>query len=238
VQRQPIGPFLLDDSIAFPPVHRADDQGLLAIGGDLSVKRLLAAYRSAIFPWPLEEGMPMFWWSPDPRFVLYPDELRVPRSLRSRMRRGDLQVRCDTAFRAVMEGCSEASRPDQEGTWITEPMIEGYVALHKAGHAHSIETWQDDELVGGFYGVTMGDLFCGESMFARVSDASKVAFARFVQTGWFRLIDCQLHTDHLERFGAREIARTEYLEELDRSLSRPQLLQNFERVGSWADAEM
>jgi len=238
VNPQPIGPFLLDDEIAFPPVHLADEQGLLAIGGDLSVERLLSAYPSAVFPWPWYDHMPMFWWSPDPRFVLYPDELKVARSLRARMRRGDFQVRCDTAFRAVMEGCSEAPRPDQEGTWISDEMIEGYVALHEAGHAHSIEAWQDGELVGGFYGVTVGDLFCGESMFARVSDASKVAFATFVQTGWFRLIDCQLQTDHLERFGAREIPRVDYLAELEQSLTSPQCLQEPQRVGSWADAEM
>jgi len=232
VTRRPRGPFLLDERIEFPPVHLADEHGLLAIGGDLGVERLLAAYRSGIFPWPWYDHMPMFWWSPDPRYVLYASELRVPRSLRAGLRRGDYEIRCDTAFRAVMEGCAEAPRPGQEGTWITPDMIESYIELHRAGHAHSIEAWRDGELAGGFYGVAVGDLFCGESMFARAPDASKVAFVTFVRSGWFRLVDCQLETEHLRRFGARHIPRRAYMAELARSL------QARARVGSWSNAEM
>ena len=229
---RPRGPFLLDEQIEFPPVHLADEHGLLAIGGDLGVERLLAAYRSGIFPWPWYEQMPMFWWSPDPRYVLYPDQLKVPRSLRSKLRRNEFEIRYDTAFAAVLEGCSDAPRPGQDGTWITDEMIDGYLALHAAGHAHSVEAWRDGELVGGFYGVALGSLFCGESMFARVADASKVAFVTFVRDRGFHLVDCQLETDHLRRFGARDIERERYLDELAHCLQVPN------RVGSWADAEM
>jgi len=216
VTRRPHGPFLLDDRIEFPPVHLADEHGLLAIGGDLSVPRLLLAYGSGIFPWPWYEQMPMFWWAPDPRYVLYPDELKVPRSLRAVLNRGDYEIRYDTAFREVIEGCAEAPRPGQDGTWITPEMIEAYCELHEAGHAHSVEAWRDGAVMGGFYGVAVGGLFCGESMFARAPDASKAAFATFVKERRYRLIDCQLETDHLRRFGARNIPRSTYMSELAR----------------------
>ncbi|MEM8884163.1 MAG: leucyl/phenylalanyl-tRNA--protein transferase [Planctomycetota bacterium] len=232
MQSKPRGPFLLDDTVEFPPVHLADEHGLLAVGGDLSVERLLAAYRRGIFPWPWYEHMPMFWWSPDPRFVLEPDELKVPRSLRSVLRREVFEIRCDTAFAEVLEGCSSAPRPGQDGTWISAEIFDGYLALHEAGYAHSIEAWLDGELAGGFYGVAIGDLFCGESMFARVSDASKAAFVTFVQKSGFRLIDCQLETDHLRRFGAHEIPRKEYMARLEECLQAP------DRVGCWRDVEM
>jgi len=234
VERPTQGPYLLDDTIEFPPVHLADDHGLLAIGGDLSPERLMAAYRRGIFPWPWYDGMPMFWWAPDPRFVLYPDELHVGRSLRTRTRTAGYEVRYDTAFEAVMRGCSEAPREGQDGTWITEEMIEGYVELHRLGHAHSAEAWFEGELVGGLYGVAMGGLFCGESMFARRSDASKVAFVKLVERlreHGFRLVDCQLETEHLERFGARDIPRDQYMEELAECLAMP------DPMADWAHGE-
>jgi len=230
VRRPTQGPYLLDDGLDFPPVHLADEHGLLAIGGDLSVERLLAAYRKGIFPWPWYEGMPMFWWSPDPRFVLYPDELHVARSLRTRTRTAGYEIRYDTEFETVIRGCSAAPRPDQDGTWITEEMIDGFVGLHRAGHAHSIEAWEGDELVGGLYGVALGGLFCGESMFTTRPDASKVAFVHLVEklrTRGFRVIDCQMETEHLARFGARDISRAAYMEELDRCLEMEDV------VGDW-----
>ena len=232
MRRPTQGPYLLGEGLDFPPVHLADEHGLLAIGGDLSVERLLAAYRKGIFPWPWYEGMPMFWWAPDPRFVLYPDELHVSRSLRTRARTAGYEIRYDTAFEPVIRSCSSAPRPDQDGTWITEEMVEGFVALHRAGHAHSIEAWQDGELVGGLYGVAVGGLFCGESMFTTRSDASKIAFVHLVEklrTRGFRLIDCQLETEHLARFGARDIPRDDYMEELARCLEMD------EAVGNWCD---
>jgi leucyl/phenylalanyl-tRNA--protein transferase len=231
VKRKPHGPFLLDERIEFPPVHLADEHGLLAIGGDLSVEPLLAAYRAGIFPWPWYDEMPMFWWSPDPRYVLTPEELNIPRSLRSVLNRNEFEIRYDTAFVEVMEGCAAAPRPGQEGTWITPQMIEAYTDLHRAGYAHSVEAWRAGILEGGFYGVAVGSLFCGESMFARADDASKAAFVTFVRDMGFRLIDCQLETDHLRRFGARNVARSQYMALL------AQCLQQTDRVGSWADAE-
>jgi leucyl/phenylalanyl-tRNA--protein transferase len=231
VKRKPHGPFLLDERIEFPPVHLADEHGLIAIGGDLGVERLLAAYRAGIFPWPWYDEMPMFWWSPDPRYVLVPGELKIPKSLRSVLNRGEFEIRYDTAFTAVMEGCAAAPRPGQDGTWITPEMVTAYTELHRAGHAHSIEAWRNGELVGGLYGVAIGGLFCGESMFVLVPDASKAAFVTFARECSFELIDCQLETDHLRRFGARNIARTHYMTLLAQCLQAPN------RVGSWADAE-
>ena len=231
MKRKPHGPFLLDERIEFPPVHLADEHGLIAIGGDLGVERLLAAYRAGIFPWPWYDEMPMFWWSPDPRYVLVPGELKIPKSLRSVLNRGEFEIRYDTAFTAVMEGCAAAPRPGQDGTWITPEMVAAYTELHRAGYAHSIEAWQDGELAGGLYGVAIGGLFCGESMFALTPDASKAAFVTFVRECSFELIDCQLETDHLRRFGARNIARPQYMTLLAQCLQAPN------RVGSWADAE-
>ncbi|MHC4849056.1 MAG: leucyl/phenylalanyl-tRNA--protein transferase, partial [Planctomycetota bacterium] len=149
MKRKQHGPFLLDERIEFPPVHLADEHGLIAIGGDLSVDRLLAAYRVGIFPWPWYDEMPMFWWSPDPRYVLVPGELKIPKSLRSVLNRGEYEIRYDTAFTAVMEGCAAAPRPGQDGTWITPEMVAAYTELHRAGYAHSIEAWRDGELAGG-----------------------------------------------------------------------------------------
>jgi leucyl/phenylalanyl-tRNA--protein transferase len=201
----------------FPPVEQAaaDPNGLLAAGGDLSVRRLVEAYSSGIFPW-FNEGQPILWWSPDPRMVLFPAELKVSRSLAKTLRTTRFEVRADTAFRAVMQNC-RMPRQDQGGTWITAPMVEAYSGLHRAGIAHSVETWLDGELVGGLYGVALGRAFFGESMFMRATDASKVALVTLVrQLGrWgFGLIDCQMNTAHLASFGAREIARADFTRRL------------------------
>lgn len=211
-------PWLADDD-PLPPVSRAlrRPNGLLAAGGGLSVSRLVDAYGRGCFPW-FSEGEPVLWWSPDPRMVLLPGELHVPRSLGRRLRRGEFNVTADLAFADVMAGCAEP-RDDLGGTWITAEMRDAYQALHDAGHAHSIEAWQDGLLVGGLYGVSLGRAFFGESMFTRVPDASKVAFVRLVEQlrRWqFGVVDCQMKTEHLARFGAREVPRTEFLGWLDR----------------------
>jgi leucyl/phenylalanyl-tRNA--protein transferase len=210
-------------------VHRASREynGLLAAGGDLSLPRLLAAYRRGIFPW-FNPEEPILWWSPDPRMVLFPDEFKRSRSLKKRLARADYQVRVDTAFTRVMQACA-APREGAGGTWISEAMIAAYTALHEAGHAHSIETWMPDangdpELVGGLYGVAIGRVFFGESMFARRTDASKIALAQladWLQQHDFAVIDCQMNTAHLASLGAREISRSAFCELLDIHAERP-----------------
>ena len=209
----------------FPPVTRAlrEPNGLLAAGADLSVARLTEAYRRGIFPW-YGEGQPLLWWSPNPRMVLFPPELRLSRSLRKRLRRRDYVIRCDSAFDAAVRACA-APRAGQSGTWITEEMIAAYGALHCQGLAHSVETWIDGELVGGLYGVALGRMFYGESMFARATDASKVALAHLVKqlARWnFGMIDCQMQTAHLASFGAREIPRAEFTRNLRELVNYPQ----------------
>jgi len=216
----------LDAEDPFPPVDEAlrDPNGLLAAGADLSPDRLLDAYRRGIFPWFGDED-PLLWWSPDPRMVLFVGELRVTRSLRKTMRSGRFTVTADRAFSAVMRGCAEP-RADDDGTWITTEMRAAYARLAALGYAHSIEAWQDDALVGGLYGVAIGRMFFGESMFARVSDASKVAFATLVRQlqRWdFRMIDCQMPTAHLASLGAREIPRREFLAEVERAVREPSI---------------
>ena len=198
----------------FPPVERAleEPNGLLAAGADLSQARLLDAYASGIFPW-YSDGQPVLWWSPDPRMVLVPAELRIPRSLKKRLARRDYEVRADGAFEEVIRACA-APRRGQEGTWITEDMVEAYVRLHRSGHAHSVETWIDGRLAGGLYGIELGGMFYGESMFARAPDASKIALAhlaRQLERRGCGLIDCQMTTPLLARFGAREIRRAEFM---------------------------
>ena len=195
---------------AFPPVSQAlaDPNGLLAAGGDLSVRRLLDAYRHGIFPW-YSDGQPVLWWSPDPRMVLFTAEFRVRRSLAKRVRQQRYEIRIDTAFEAVMRACA-APRTDQDGTWITGPMVDAYVALHRRGVAHSVEAWCDGELAGGLYGLALGRVFFGESMFARTADASKVALVHLVaklRHDGVPLVDCQQETAHLAAFGARPIPR-------------------------------
>ena len=204
----------------FPPVDEANDEGLLAIGGDLSPERLLLAYRSGIFPW-FEEGFPVLWWSPDPRAIVELDELHVSRRLLRTYRRGSFRLTLDRAFERVMRGCGESR---VEGTWITESMIEAYGALHRLGHAHSVEAWQDDELVGGIYGVSIGGFFAGESMFYRRRDASKVALVHLVELlrrCGFGLFDVQILNEHTARHGAKEISRDEYLRRLKAAIDIP-----------------
>jgi len=198
----------------FPPIAAAlaEPNGLLAAGGDLSPDRLLAAYRSGIFPW-YSEGQPILWWSPDPRMVLYVDELRVTRSLRKRIRSGVFEVRIDTAFRAVIEACAQMPRNGQRGTWITADVVRAYCELHRSGYAHSVEAWRDGSLVGGLYGLALGRMFFGESMFARETDASKVALVYLVdklRALGVPVVDCQQETAHLAAFGARPIARERF----------------------------
>lgn len=205
--------------ITFPDVELAmhEPDGLLAVGADLSMRTLLCAYRSGIFPW-YGPGQPVMWWAPDPRLVLFPDELRVSRSLARTLRQGKFSVTLDTSFRAVVDACA-APRPFQSGTWITPQMVTAYTDLHAAGHAHSVECWYRGELVGGLYGVAIGRVFFGESMFTRVSDASKVAFVTLVRQlqRWdYQLIDCQVYTSHLASFGARAIPRREFTRILGR----------------------
>ncbi len=221
--------FQIPPQHVFPEPRRADPNGLLGVGGDLHPERLLLAYRMGIFPW-YSEGQPVLWWSPDPRMVLDPADLRVSRSLLKRLRQVPYRLTADTAFEAVLRRCSEVPRPGQDGTWITDAMAEGYTALHAMGHAHSVEAWEGDTLVGGLYGVAVGRAFCGESMFADRSDASKIAFATLVRqlSRWgVAFVDCQVHTDHLARFGAREIPRDHFL----RALHRAQ--QGTLPVGRW-----
>ncbi len=211
----------------FPSLDNAlaDPNGLLAIGGDLSPQRLLSAYRQGIFPW-FSAGEPVLWWSPDPRMVMFPHELKISRSLSKRLKQCDYEVRFDTAFREVMLACALSARPGQDGTWITDGIIEGYCSLHALGYAHSAETWIEGKLVGGLYGVAIGRMFYGESMFHRVTDASKIAFVHWVQhlqLQGFGMIDCQMKTAHLASFGAREIRRGEFLQHLGGLLDMPML---------------
>ncbi len=215
--------FRLPRQPVFPDPQLAEPDGLLAAGGDLSAERLLAAYAAGIFPW-YSEGLPILWWSPDPRLVLFPAELHVSRSLRRILRAGRFQVRADSAFEQVIRRCAEQRRPGQDGTWITPEMIQAYSRLHRRGVAHSFEAWDGEGLAGGLYGVSLGAAFFGESMFADRPDASKVAFVSSVE--WlaargFDLVDCQVRTAHLERFGAREIPRREFLDRLGRARARP-----------------
>ena len=199
---------------AFPAAERAldDPEGLLAIGGDLSAARLLAAYRAGIFPW-FSEGQPVLWWSPDPRCVLPPDQIRISRSLAKRLRNGHFEVTFNTAFGAVMDGCA-APRKDSASTWITKSMRTAYLRLFQQGYAHSVECWRDGRLAGGLYGVALGRVFFGESMFSRRPDASKVALATLadrLQARHFRLIDCQVDSAHMRRLGAKPIDRARFL---------------------------
>ncbi len=208
---------LLTSHVSFPPLEAAlvEPNGLLAMGGDLSPPRLLTAYCKGIFPW-FNEGEPILWWSPDPRMVLFPSELKVSRSLKKTLKRRTYQIRTDNNFNQVMHACA-APRKGQSGTWIHPEMISAYTTLHEMGLAHSVETWIDDKLVGGLYGIALGKVFFGESMFSCMPDASKIAFVHLVKQleYWnFGLIDCQMNTAHLASFGAREISRVEFSQKL------------------------
>jgi len=211
--------YRLPDEILFPPVDHAVKNGLLAVGGDLSAERLLAAYREGIFPW-YSDGEPILWWSPDPRFVLIPDELSVSRSMRQFLKKGLVRITFDQQFRGVIAAC-QAPRPGQDGTWITGEMQEAYCALHERGYAHSVEVWQGGTLAGGLYGVSLGRTFFGESMFSTLANASKAALITLVgrlRKRGFDLIDCQVETAHLASLGARPISRREFRERLAVSL--------------------
>ena len=204
--------FLLKE-LFFPDVTEADRDGILAVGGDLSPERLILAYQSGIFPW-FDSDDPILWWAPHQRMVLFPDELVVSKSMRSILRKEIFTVTFNKDFRGVISNCSQIRRNGQRGTWITSEMIEAYVKLHELGFAKSVEVWQNNELVGGLYGIDLGHVFCGESMFSKVSNASKVAFITLVENlkiRKYKLIDCQVHNDHLESLGAREIDRAEFM---------------------------
>jgi len=215
--------YRLDRRIVFPPAEHAEPSGLLAVGGDLRPERLLLGYTEGIFPW-YEEGAPIVWHSPDPRFVLTPDTFHVPRSLDKTLRRGRYEIRLDERFADVIEACARTRRPGQRGTWITRDMIDAYVRLFELGFAHSAEAYEDGRLVGGLYGVSVGRVYFGESMFAVAPDASKVAFATLVRqlARWgIDLIDCQVHTEHLARFGATEWPRPRFLAALRERIEAP-----------------
>lgn len=202
--------FRLDKRIVFPTPSLAEEDGLLAVGGDLSTDRLLLAYQNGIFPW-YNDDTPILWYSPHERFVLFPDELKISKSMRQVLRSGRFGVTYDQSFAEVIDACSTINRKDQPGTWITTDMKNAYIRLHKEGHAHSVEVWEDEKLVGGLYGVQIGGVFCGESMFSKVSNASKVALISLCNANKYRLIDCQVYTEHLESLGAKMISREEYL---------------------------
>jgi len=212
--------FLLSDEVTFPPPHFAEKDGLLAIGGDLSQERILKAYASGIFPW-YTEGSPILWWSSDPRLVLFPDELKVSRSLRQCIRKGMFTISINTAFERVIRSCAEIERRGQSDTWITRDMEAAYIALYNAGYALSVESWEGDQLAGGLYGIILGKVFFGESMFAKKSNASKAAFVscvEYLKQKDIRIIDCQMKTAHLQSLGAREISRKAYLQILKEAL--------------------
>ena len=213
--------FALDKELVFPPVHLSEPDGLLAMGGDLSVERLLLAYQSGIFPW--YEGEHILWWSPDPRFVLFPDELKVSKSIKPLLKRNEFDFTVNKAFKQVIRNCKETKRPGQEGTWITDEVEKAYCSMHELGFAHSAEVWKDDELVGGLYGIRLGKVFFGESMFSKRSNASRFAFTRYMQflkEEGILLIDCQVYTEYLESFGARMIPRKEFIQFLQNLLPR------------------
>lgn len=215
--------YRLDERLVFPPAEEAEPSGLLAVGGDLTPERLLLAYASGIFPW-YDEGLPILWHSPDPRYVLVPTKLHVPRSTEKAIKRGAFEIRLDTDFSAVIAGCARTPRPGQRGTWITAEMERAYVRLFELGFAHAVAAYQDGALVGGLYGISLGAIFFGESMFSLAPEASKVAFVtlcrHFVRVG-IELVDCQVHTEHLERFGAEHWPRARYLDALATCLAKP-----------------
>lgn len=227
--------YLLDNRHPFfPSAEKANKDGLLAFGGDLSAERLVVAYANGIFPW-YNDDEPILWWSLDPRLVIRPGEMKVSKSLKHTIKSGKFECRIDTNFRSVMEHCANTPREGQDGTWILDEMIEAYCNLHQRGLAHSFETYLDGELVGGLYGVSIGKIFCGESMFHTVTDASKVAFHylhKFLQLNGFKLIDCQQETKHLVSLGAFTIPRSEYLKELKELVSEPTL------VGNWGTGDV
>ncbi|MCU0598612.1 MAG: leucyl/phenylalanyl-tRNA--protein transferase [Desulfobacterales bacterium] len=217
--------FRLSEKISFPPPRFAEPEGLLAVGGDLSQKRLLLAYRMGIFPW-YSQGDPILWWSPDPRMVLYPDEIILSSRLKRLMKQEVFEITFDRAFDRVIHGCAQARVKENQGTWILDSMIDAYCRLHESGYAHSVESWHEGKLAGGLYGVSMGGCFFGESMFTEHANASKIALAAlcdFLKRESFDFIDCQVASGHLQRMGAREISREQFLKELEKSMRRATL---------------
>ena len=217
--------YLLSSDIAFPSPNLTSDGGLLAIGGDLDQRRLLLAYSMGIFPW-YAQAEPILWWSPDPRLVLYPEELRISTSLKRAIKKDLFRITMDQAFEQVITACANIRREKEEGTWIVPDMIAAYCKLHESGFAHSVEAWQDGKLAGGLYGVSLGKCFFGESMFTIITNASKVAFValvKYLKALSFDLIDCQVKTEHLINFGAREIPRERFLKQLEKALQSPTL---------------
>lgn len=207
--------YFLNHVIEFPPISQTSQEGVLAIGGDLSVERLLLAYRSGIFPW-FDDEEPIIWWSPDPRFVLIPNELRVSKSMRQVLRNKNFKVTVNKDFKAVITHCSKIKRDGQEGTWITKEMKSSYIKLHELGFATSVEVWLEGALVGGLYGLDLDNgVFCGESMFSLVSNASKVGLITFIQNSNYKLFDCQVYTNHLESLGAKDMSRDSFLTYLE-----------------------
>lgn len=210
--------YYLSEALIFPNVSQTHSSGIIALGGDLSIERLQLAYKSGIFPW-FEDGEPITWWSPNPRMVLFLDELIVSKSMRNIINRNSFKVTFNENFRAVISNCQKIKREGQNGTWITNDMIEAYCKLHEVGVAKSVEVWLEGELVGGLYGLDLGHVFCGESMFSKVSNASKIAFialVRHLQKENYRLLDCQVYNEHLESLGCREIERDEFMKFLIR----------------------
>ena len=219
--------------LEFPDLDEADESGLLALGGDLSIERLKLAYSKGIFPW-YEKGMPILWWSPDPRMVLFPDKMIISHSLKQSIKKQQFTVTIDKAFEKVIKNCAKTPRKGENGTWITNEMRNAYIRLHKAGYAHSAEAWLDGELVGGLYGVAIGKVYFGESMFHHVTNASKVAFYHFVEklSSWdFEIIDAQVYTNHLESLGGEMIPRSQYLQVLEGALKVKDI------TGSWENRE-
>ncbi|HXI01039.1 MAG TPA: leucyl/phenylalanyl-tRNA--protein transferase [Sphingobacteriaceae bacterium] len=205
--------YQLEEQLWFPQPDEAEEDGLLAVGGDLSVERLLLAYSQGIFPW-FSDETPILWYSPHNRFVIFPDHLHVSKSMQQVLRSGIFRITNDQAFDHVIMSCAKIDRKEQEGTWITKQMQQAYIALHKIGYAHSVEVWKGDALVGGLYGVVIGNVFCGESMFSKVNNASKAAIIWLCKNKGFAMIDCQFHTLHLESLGAEFISRKEYMSTL------------------------
>jgi len=211
--------WLSNEHLVFPPVHLAEPEGVLAVGGDLTPERLLKAYSQGIFPW-YSPGEPILWWCPNPRFVLFPEKLKVSKSMRPYFNQQKFQISFDQQFETVMRECGNVPREGQDGTWITEEMVEGYTQLHEMGYAHSVEVWDGEKLVGGLYGISLGKVFFGESMFAKASNASKFGFislVRKLEERGFWLIDCQQETPHLARFGAESIPRKDFIQTLERN---------------------
>ena len=205
--------YFLFDNLYFPPVSEADEEGILAVGGDLSPERLKLAYKRGIFPW-FNEGEPILWWAPDPRMVLFLDELVISKSMRNILNRKQFTVTFNTNFKEVISNCQKIQRDGQDGTWISDDIVESYCELHRQGIAKSVEVWQEGDLVGGLYGIDLGHVFCGESMFSKVSNASKVAFislVRHLETENYKLLDCQVYNPHLDSLGCREIDREEFM---------------------------